>query len=129
MQSATRESVTAELKEFITNTFPRMDEEELTKLTKRNRNLVRANNIRRGMRRKDEKPPDDHWKRRFPELEQKLLSEYYKFKGWNDDGIPTVETLRELGLDYVADDFLARGILTADEDSSSQDAAAEGSAA
>lgn len=30
MQSATRESITAELKEFIVNTFPRMDDEELS---------------------------------------------------------------------------------------------------
>ena len=92
-----------------------MDEEKLTKAIKRYRTLVRANNTRRGLRRKDEKPPEDHWKRRFPELEQELLSTYYKFKGWNDDGIPTKESLHDLGLDYVADDFIARGILK-DED-------------
>ena len=89
-------------------------QEELVKLTKRNRNLVRANNLRRGMTRADEKPPEDHWKRRFPELEQKLLDEYYKFKGWNNDGVPTRETLLELGLDYIYEDFVERGILKAD---------------
>ena len=93
-----------------------LDEAGITHLTKRNRNLVRANNIRRGMRRKDEKPPEDHWKRRFPELEKKLLDEYYKFKGWNSDGIPTRATLHELGLDYVAEDFIEKGILRDDED-------------
>ena len=56
------------------------------------------------MRRADEKPPEDHWKKRFPELEKKLLDAYYKFKGWNSDGIPTRETLHELDLDYVAED-------------------------
>ena len=91
-----------------------LDEEALVKLTKRNRNLVRANNLRRGMTRADEKPPEDHWKRRFPELEQKLLDEYYKFKGWNNDGVPTKETLLDLGLDYVYEDFVKRGILKAD---------------
>jgi benzoyl-CoA reductase subunit BamB len=91
-----------------------LDEEALTHLTKRNRNLVRANNLRRGMRREDEKPPADHWKNRFPELEQQLLDQYYQFKGWNRDGIPTRETLHELDLDYVAEDFLRRGILKAD---------------
>ena len=92
-----------------------MDEEKLTKAAKRYRTLVRAVNIRRGLRRKDEKPPENHWKKRFPELEEKLLSTYYRFKGWNQDGIPTKEFLREIGLDYVAEDFLKRGILKEDE--------------
>jgi aldehyde:ferredoxin oxidoreductase len=47
-----------------------LDESSLTHLTRRNRDLVRANNIRRGMRREDERPPEDHWKKRFPELER-----------------------------------------------------------
>jgi benzoyl-CoA reductase subunit BamB len=102
-----------------------LDEAGLTHLTRRNRNLVRAINIRRGMRRADEKPPEDHWRRRFPELEAKLLDEYYKFKGWNHDGIPTHATLHELGLDYVSDDFRERGILTDDDDGPSQDPSTE----
>ena len=67
------------------------------------------------MRREDEKPPEDHWKKRFPELEAQLLDEYYKFKGWNKHGIPTKESLDELGLDYVSEDFMKRGILTENE--------------
>ena len=86
-------------------------------MAKRTRTLVRAINVRLGLRREDEKPPEDHWKNRFPELEAKLLDEYYKFKGWNDDGIPTEETLRALSLDYVAEDFLASGILKGAEGS------------
>jgi len=105
-----------------------LDEEGLVHLTRRNRNLVRANNLRRGMSRKDEKPPDDHWKRRFPELEAKLLDEYYKYKGWNKEGIPTRQTLHELDLDYVADDFLQRGILSDEDTAPSDQAASEGSA-
>jgi hypothetical protein len=62
------------------------------------------------LRRKDERPPEDHWKRRFPEIEAKLLDEYYKFKGWNNDGIPTKESLHELGMDYVGEDLEQRGI-------------------
>ena len=96
-----------------------MDKDELTKIAKRNRNLVRAVNIRRGMRRKDEKPPENHWRRRFPELETELLDTYYAFKGWNSDGVPTKESLQELDLGYVADDFLKRGILTDSEGSES----------
>jgi benzoyl-CoA reductase subunit BamB len=97
-----------------------MDEEKLTQATKRYRTLIRAINIRRGMRRADEKPPEDHWKKRFPELEKELLDAYYKLKGWNDQGIPTKESLHELGLDYVSEDFLQRGILKDDVGTSSK---------
>ncbi|MDY6971298.1 MAG: aldehyde ferredoxin oxidoreductase N-terminal domain-containing protein [Thermodesulfobacteriota bacterium] len=93
-----------------------LDEAGLWQIAKRNRTLVRAFNIRRGLRRADEKPPEDHWKKRFPDLEKELLDAYYKFKGWNSDGIPTKETLHELGLDYVSEDFSDRGILTAHEE-------------
>jgi benzoyl-CoA reductase subunit BamB len=93
-----------------------MDEEKLTGAAKRYRTLIRAINIRRGLRRKDEKPPENHWKKRFPELEEELLNAYYKYKGWNNDGIPTKEYLHEIGLDYVSDDFLKRGILKDDDD-------------
>jgi benzoyl-CoA reductase subunit BamB len=88
-----------------------MDEAGLTQVYKRNRNLIRAVNVRRGLRRADEKPPEDHWKKRFPELEEKLLDAYYKFKGWNKDGIPTKETLHELGMDYIGEDLEQRGII------------------
>ena len=88
-----------------------MDEEKLKEIYRRNRNLLRAVNVRRGLRRVDEKPPEDHWKKRFPELEEKLLDAYYKFKGWNNDGIPTRETLQKLGMDYVAKDLEQRGII------------------
>ncbi|MCX5817514.1 MAG: aldehyde dehydrogenase [Proteobacteria bacterium] len=88
-----------------------MDEEKLTEIYRRNRTLLRAINVRRGLRRVDEKPPEDHWKKRFPELEEKLLDAYYKFKGWNNDGIPTKESLQELDLAYVAEDFEQRGII------------------
>jgi aldehyde:ferredoxin oxidoreductase len=88
-----------------------IDEAELRKIANRNRNLHRALNNRKGMTRADEKPPADHWKKRYPELEEELLSTYYKFKGWNHDGIPTRQKLEELDLAYVADDLEQRGIL------------------
>jgi len=87
-----------------------IDEASLTQVYRRNRNLIRAINVRRGLRRVDEKPPEDHWKKRFPELETQLLDAYYKFKGWDNDGIPTKETLHELALDYITEDFEQRGI-------------------
>jgi len=93
-----------------------LDEAGLKKIVNRSRNLHRALNNRRGMARADEKPPVDHWKKRFPELEENLLSTYYKFKGWNMDGIPTKERLHELDLDYVTQDLEKRGILKDGQD-------------
>ncbi len=80
------------------------------KIIRRNRSLLRAINTRRGLRRKDDKPPEDHWKKRFPEYEAQLLDEYYKFKGWNEDGVPTREALRFLDLDDIGEDLEKRGI-------------------
>jgi hypothetical protein len=80
------------------------------------------------MTRADEKPPENHWKGRFPELEKKLLDEYYKYKGWNNEGIPTRESLHELDLDYVYEDFVKRGILKEDEEAPAQETVGEGSA-
>ncbi len=88
-----------------------IDEDELWKIAERNRNLVRAINVRRGLRREEEQPPADHWKHRFPELEAQLTDEYYKFKGWNNQGIPLKETLQDLDLDYIGEDLEQREIL------------------
>ena len=88
-----------------------ISKDELWKTSQRIRNLVRAVNVRRGLRRKDERPPEDHWAVRDEESEQALLSKYYEFKGWNSEGIPTREALEKLDLDYVADDLEQRGIL------------------
>ena len=93
-----------------------LDEAGLKKIVNRSRNLHRALNVRRGLRRVDEKPPEDHWKKRFPELEQKLLDTYYKYKGWNNDGIPTKKRLQELDLGYVVEDLEKRGILKDGQD-------------
>jgi benzoyl-CoA reductase subunit BamB len=102
-----------------------MDEETLTQAAKRYRTLVRAINTRRGLRRKDDKPPKNHWKKRFPELEKELLDTYYAFKGWNEQGIPTEDALHQLGLDYVFEEFHKRGIYSQNGDSPSPPAPAE----
>lgn len=92
-----------------------LDSDGLLEISRRNRNLIRALNVRRGLRRNVEKPPEDHWKKRDPEMEQKHLDAYYEFKGWTNDGIPTKEALDRLGLEYVSEDFIKRGILTDNE--------------
>ena len=88
-----------------------IDQAGVWKAATRNRSLLRAINVRRGMRRADEKPPEDHWKKRFPELETKLLDAYYKLKGFDDRGIPTKASLHELDLACVAEDLEQRGII------------------
>ncbi len=92
-----------------------MDKGALLTAIKRYRTLIRAINIRRGMRRRDDAPPKNHWKKRFPELEEKLLDTYYEFKGWNRDGVPTLRSLHDLGLDHVGEDLVRRGILRSEE--------------
>ena len=92
-----------------------MDEAKLSQVYNRNRNLIRAINVRRGLRRADEKPPEDHWRKRFPELEEKLLDAYYKFKGWDNQGIPTKKSLQEMDLAYIGEDLEQRGIIKNDQ--------------
>ena len=87
------------------------DEKKLWETAGRIRTLLRAMNNIRGLRREDDKPPEDHWAVRDPELERKLLDEYYKFKGWNEEGIPTKETLLRYGLDFVVPEFERRNLL------------------
>jgi aldehyde:ferredoxin oxidoreductase len=87
-----------------------LDMEGLVEITKRNRQLIRSVNVARGLRREDDMPPEDHWKKRMPEYEKELLDAYFTYKGWDMDGIPTKESLSSLGLDYVIEDFEKRGI-------------------
>lgn len=97
--------------EFVTAaTGIKMSKDDVWKSATRTRTLMRALNVRRGMRRADDKPPDDHWKKRFPDLEKQLLDQYYKLKGFNEQGIPTKESLHELEMDFVAEEFEQKGI-------------------
>jgi len=69
-------------------------------------NLKRLYNVRLGISRKDDTLPFRSltFKRmgkgltpNLPPLGQ-MLSEYYEYRGWSEDGIPTPEKLKELGL-------------------------------
>lgn len=97
--------------EFVTaGTGIKMSKDDVWKSATRTRTLMRALNVRRGLRRADDKPPENHWKRRFPDLEKLLLDEYYKLKGFNEQGIPTKESLHDLEMDFVAEEFEQKGI-------------------
>ncbi len=89
-----------------------LDAEGLEAIARRTRLLVRAINVRRGLRSSEDKVPQELWENRNPELEQQYLDAYYAFKGWTPEGIPTRETLIGAGLEDVTKDFAARGILT-----------------
>jgi aldehyde:ferredoxin oxidoreductase len=41
----------------------------------------------------------------------KLLTWYYSARGWNENGIPTKETLLSVGLSWVAEDLATKGLL------------------
>lgn len=86
-----------------------MATEDLKKVGRRIWNLTRIFNVREGFSRKhDAIPPristdplpDGNPKGRVVREEefQRMLDEYYKLWGWDLDGRPTRETLRELGL-------------------------------
>jgi aldehyde:ferredoxin oxidoreductase len=80
--------------------------DEFLKTGERIFNLKRMYNVRCGISRKDDTLPS-----RFLSLKHEgeglnpnlpplgeLLYDYYKFRGWNEEGIPTPEKLKELGL-------------------------------
>ncbi len=80
--------------------------EEFMKAGERIFNLKRLYNVRLGISRKDDTLPFRSltFKRvgkgltpHLPPLGE-MLSEYYEYRGWSEDGIPTQEKLRELGL-------------------------------
>ncbi len=80
--------------------------EELLTIGERIFNLKRMYGVRCGISKKDDKLPkrftheplpDGGAAGKVPDLE-KMLPVYYKLRGWSDDGIPTDETIKRLGL-------------------------------
>jgi aldehyde:ferredoxin oxidoreductase len=80
--------------------------DEFMKTGERIFNLKRLYNVRLGISRKDDTLPFRSltFKRagkgltpHLPPLGE-MLSEYYEYRGWSEDGIPTPEKLKELGL-------------------------------
>ena len=83
--------------------------EEMMECGERIWNLERALNIRFGMSPESDTLPERLLKEPMPEGPQKgntvrlseMLPEYYKLRGWDENGIPSGETLKRLGLDQV----------------------------
>jgi aldehyde:ferredoxin oxidoreductase len=84
-----------------------MSGDEMMKVGERIYNVERVFNVREGCRRKDDTLP-----KKYLTLEQtprgqsgldetdlqKMLDDFYGFKGWDSDGIPTTQKLKELRL-------------------------------
>ena len=84
--------------------------EEFMLVGERIYNLKRLFNNRLGVTRKDDKLPprilnlafkEGKTAGRLPYL-NKMLSDYYDFRGWDEWGIPTDKKLEELDLQYLA---------------------------
>jgi len=91
-----------------------MKPEELQKAGERINNLGRLINIREGLTRKDDTlpwkvmhvpiPDEGPSKGSFVSQEELdlLLDDYYEVRGWNKEGVPTPEKLKELGMEDLA---------------------------
>ena len=92
---------------FSAATGVEMSGDDLMKIGERICNVEKVLNVRAGMRRKDDTLPRIF----FVEKEtpwgptgmseakfQAMLDEFYKFRGWDEEGIPTKGKLEELGL-------------------------------
>ena len=73
-------------------------------------NMQRVFNIREGFGRKDDTIPQRFFVKETgnepaigidPAKFQAMLDEYYKFHGWDKEGVPTRAKLEELGLGYI----------------------------
>ncbi len=83
--------------------------EELKMVGERIYTLERSYICREGVSRKDDRLPDYYYDTPVPDGPskgafidrnefQKMLDEYYRFHGWDENGVPTKETLERLGI-------------------------------
>ncbi|MEG1585016.1 MAG: aldehyde ferredoxin oxidoreductase C-terminal domain-containing protein, partial [Anaerovorax sp.] len=88
-----------------------MDIAGLQEIGERRTNMMRMFNVKLGMNRKnDTLPPKAFLPITYGEGEvsqitreefEKALDSYYKYAGWDDNGVPKPETLKRLGLDWI----------------------------
>jgi len=89
--------------------------EDLRRAARRIINLTRMYNVGHGVRRKDDRLPrrllresfaHEGEERRVTEEEQeRFLSLYYRMRGWDEDGVPRPETLRDYDLSWTIEKF------------------------
>jgi len=90
-----------------------MTSEELRRAGERINNLGRLFNLREGLSRKDDHLPPKVMSTPIPDdtvskgsyITQKeldfMLDDYYAHRGWTNEGVPTLEKLKELGLEHL----------------------------
>lgn len=96
-----------------------IDEGGLTQIARRIINLIRAYNLMLGLTRKDDtvpkmffqRTPGPPWIKLDPDKFNKLIDRFYQLRGWSSEGIPTTNTLEGLGMNYVSEELVKRGIL------------------
>ena len=107
----------AEIAEAVTGIH--FTEDSMFEIGERIVNLERAYLAREGIRRKDDYLPERFIKEPLPNGNSKgavfeiepMLNEYYAEREWDlKTGIPKVEKLRKLGLDYVVEDLRRNGV-------------------
>jgi aldehyde:ferredoxin oxidoreductase len=98
----------------------RIDEKEMANISERLFNLERAFSNREGIRRKDdhligkwaeEAVPNGTYKgeKIDPEKWEEMLDDYYRLRGWDKNGVPKREKLKQLGLEDVATSLESSG--------------------
>ena len=101
---------------FYLATGVKVNEEEMLTVAERVHNVERAYSCREGLDRKDDRligkwadepVPNGPYKGEMIDSEkwEVMLDEYYRLRGWDENGVPKKEKLKELGLDDVADEL------------------------
>jgi aldehyde:ferredoxin oxidoreductase len=96
-----------------------MDEAEAITIAQRIGALTRSYNVIAGIRREDdivpevcfEEPPGPSQVSLDREAFDRMISEFYRLRGWNEEGVPSREELNRLGLQDVRQELEARGLL------------------
>ncbi len=106
---------------FYLATGVKVNEEEMLTVAERVHNVERAYSCREGLDRKDDRligkwadepVPNGPYKGEMIDSEkwEVMLDEYYRLRGWDENGVPKKEKLKELGLDDVADALEQKGV-------------------
>ena len=106
---------------FYLATGVKVNEEEMLTVAERVHNVERAYSCREGLDRKDDRligkwadepVPNGPYKGEMIDSEkwEVMLDEYYRLRGWDENGVPKKEKLKELGLDDVADELEQKGV-------------------
>lgn len=107
-----------------------MDVDEAMKKAKRIGILIRAYNVRLGIGRKDDRPPERFFLEPsvppvFPPLDrnnfEKAIDSYYQLRGYDNKGIPSAQSLDEHDLAFIREDLVQRGILPHGENQANRD--------